>query len=221
MKVQKILVTGLLSFYCSHLSAQYNTLSEWYVGPSAGVTMSNLTLVPQVVDKLYIMGKTEGISTRYISENHFGFQVDLNYFEAGWKEDLYGNKNASQYSYARTLKFVEVPFLMHVYTGSKTARIFLNVGPKFSYLLSEKEDIRDQTAENDLLQHGKLIENPFQYGLLAGAGFEIHLKRSVIGLEGRYCYHLSNIFSDEIGEDFSNSNLQTVSVSLYYYFQLH
>jgi len=220
VKFQKILFASLFSLSCGTLSAQYNTLSEWYIGPNAGVTMSNITLVPKMVDKLYSMGKTYGFSTRYISENHFGFQVDFNYFEAGWKEDLYGLKNSSEYSYARSLKFAEIPFLMHTYVGSKSSRLFLNVGPKFSYLLSDSHETTDNTTENNMIQHDMRIDHPFQYGILGGAGFEFHLKRSVVGIEGRYCYNLSNIFNDTVGEDFTTSNLQTVSLNLYYYFQL-
>jgi len=220
VKFQKTLLTGLLTLSSIGLSAQYNTLSEWYFGPSAGATMSTITLVPKLVDKLYSIGKSEGVSIRYISENHFGFQLDLNYFEAGWKEDLYGSKKASDYTYVRNLNFVEMPFLMHAYTGSKVFRIFLNVGPKLSYLLTENERIIDQTPENEMIQHGKRVESPFQYGLLGGAGFEVHIKRSVLGVEGRYCYNLSNIFNDVVGEDFNSSSLQTISLSIYYYFQL-
>ena len=220
MLFQKTIVTGLFSFFFTAMSAQYNTLSEWYIGPSAGATMSTINLVPKLVDKFYAIGKIGGISTRYISEEHFGFQIDLNYFEAGWKEDLLGLKKTSEYSYARTLKFVEVPFLMHAYTGTKSVRLFLNIGPKFSYLLSESEEIRNTTTENNMIQHGKLVENPFQYGILGGAGLELHIKRSVIGLEGRYCYSLSNIFNDAVGQDFTSSSLQTISLNVCYYFQV-
>lgn len=221
MNSKKILIAGLFSLFYTGLSAQYNTLKEWYVGPTAGATMSTITLTPKMVDKLYSIGKTVGFSTRYISESHYGFQVDLNYVEAGWKEDLYGLKSASNYSYARKLNFVEMPVLMHAYSGSKAARIFLNIGPKFSYLLSESEDNRDFTTQNVMLQHGKTVEKPFQYGLLGGVGLELHLKRSVLGLEGRYCYSLSNIFDDAIdSNNFSTSSIQVMSLNLYYYFQI-
>lgn len=221
MKFQKIFLAVLFSSFCSISFAQYNTLSELYVGPSAGVTMSTITLVPKLVDKMFIDGKTAGISARYVSENHFGFQIELNYFEAGWKEDYYGLKKSSDYSYLRKLNFIEVPFLMHAYTGTKISRVFINVGPKFSYLYSESEILRDQTEESGMLQHGKSVETPFQYGIIGGAGIEFHLKRSVLGLEGRYCYMLSNLFNDTVDPDnFSASNLQTISVNLYYYFQL-
>jgi len=221
VKFQKILLAGLLSLSCTLSWAQYNTLSELYVGPSAGVTMSTITLVPKSVDKFYTMGKTGGVTLRYISEKHFGFQIDLNYFESGWKEDFYGLKKASEYTYARKLNFIEIPFLMHAYTGSKTTRLFLNAGPKFTYLYSESEELRDPLPEAAMKQHGLQVDNPFQYGILGGAGLEFHLKRSVVGLEGRYCYMLTNLFNDTVDpENFSASNLQAVSLKVYFLFQL-
>jgi hypothetical protein len=221
MNFQKTFFVCLFSFACATLSAQYNTMHEWYIGPTAGVTMSNINLMPKVVDKLYYNGRTAGFSTRYISENHYGFQAEVNYFEAGWKEDLYGLKKASEYTYARSLNFIEVPFLLHAYGGSKATRIFLNVGPKISYLYSDSEEVIDQTEKNNLMQHGLKIDHPFQYGLLGGVGMELHLKRSVLGLEGRYCYMLSNLFNDAVDvNNFSSSNMQMMSLNLYYYFQL-
>lgn len=217
----KLLSIVALCNWISAIHAQYNTLNEWYIGPTGGVTFSTVTLVPKMVDKLYLMGQTEGFSTRYVSENHFGFQLDLSYFEAGWKEDLYQQKKASEYTYARSLRFLDMPFLMHTYTKAGATRFFLNVGSKIDWLLSEKKELKDQTTENDMRQHDLQIEHPFQYGMLAGAGLEIHMKRSVIGLEGRYCYMLSNLFDDTIdSENFSTSNLQTMSVNLFYYFQI-
>ena len=66
MNLQKIIVAGFLFLSCTTLSAQYNTLSEWYVGPTAGATMSTITLAPKMVDKLYKTGKNR----RYIYPLH-------------------------------------------------------------------------------------------------------------------------------------------------------
>jgi Outer membrane protein beta-barrel domain len=217
MAFRKIIISVSFSLFCAALSAQYNTLSDWYVGPSAGTTMSSITLIPKMIDKQNITGKTAGISTRYISENNFGFQIDLNYSESGWKE-LKGR--GLPYNYSRKLSFVEVPFLMHAYAKAKAVRFFINAGPKFSYLLSEREQILDIPDDVTMIQHGKLVEKPFQYGLLGGGGLELHLKRNVIGIEGRYCYNLSAIFNDAVGEDFQSSSLQVVSVHCFYYFQI-
>jgi hypothetical protein len=217
MKFSKILFTGLFLLFSLSLSAQYNTLSEWYVGPSAGASASTMTLVPKYVDKMYSLGKNGGLTLRYISENHFGFQLECNYMETGWMEDYFGQKNAANYSYRRRMNFVEVPFLMHAYTAIGAARFFLNIGPKFSYLLSESEVDRSPVTYPQI---GKLVERPFQYGVLGGGGFEVHLGPTVLGLEGRYCYNLSNIFNDAIGEDFVTSDLQVITLNLYLLFQL-
>jgi len=216
MNVVKIRFTVLFSLISLSLSAQYNTLSEWYVGPSAGASASTITLVPKYVDKMYSLGKNGGLTLRYISENHFGFQLECNYLESGWLEDQLGTKDPKQYSYSRQLKFVEIPFLMHTYSIGAT-RFFLNIGPKFSYLLSESESDRSLVP---LLDHGKRVERPFQYGVLGGGGFEVHMGPTVLGLEGRYCYNLSNLFTDAIGQDFVTSDLQVITLNLYLLFQL-
>jgi len=217
MNVVKIRFTVLFSLISLSLSAQYNTLSEWYVGPSAGASASTITLVPKYVDKMYSLGKNGGLTLRYISENHFGFQLECNYLESGWLEDQLGTKDPKQYSYSRQLKYVEIPFLMHTYSSIGSTRFFLNIGPKFSYLLSESESDRSLVS---LLDHGKRVERPFQYGVLGGGGFEVHMGPTVLGLEGRYCYNLSNIFKDAIGEDFVTSDLQVITLNLYLLFQL-
>jgi hypothetical protein len=217
MKFHKIFLSGLLCLSSLPLSAQYNTLNEWYVGPSAGACASIVTLVPKTVDKFYTLGRTAGLTLRYVSEEHFGFQLECNYLEAGWKEDYYGNKVWSDYTYSRQLKFVEVPFLMHMYTKAGAFRFFLNIGPQFSYLLSESEENLSPVV---MTQHGKLVEKPFQYGALGGGGLEVRLGKIALGLEGRYSYYTSNLFQDAIGEDFVTSDLQVVKLNAYLLYQL-
>ena len=217
MNLQKLVIALFFVVICFSASGQYNTMKEWYIGPTGGATMSTITLIPKYVDKVYTFRKTMGISTRYISEKHFGFQIDLNYYESGWKEDVSGS---GQTSYIRNLNFIEAPFLMHAYTTAGSTRFFINLGPKFSYLLSENENLIDQSSTNSFLEHGKLVEHPFQYGLLGGIGFEVHVKRNVLGIEGRYCYTLSDLYDNAIGDDFTTSSLQSVSLNLYYYFQI-
>jgi hypothetical protein len=202
---------------CLTAFAQYNTLSEWYIGPSAGASASTITMVPRKVDKLYTIGKTAGFTVRYVSEPHFGFQMECNYLESGWKEDYYGHKTLADFTYSRQLNFIEVPFLMHAYTSLNAVHFFLNIGPKFSYLISESEVNISPVVYP---QHGKLVERPFQYGVLGGGGLEVHIGPAVLGLEGRYCYNLSNLYNDAIGEEFVTSDLQVVTLNLYLLFQL-
>jgi hypothetical protein len=217
MTFPKIVLAGLFACINLSLSAQYNTLSEWYIGPSAGASASTVTLVPKYVDKMYTLGKDGGLTLRYISENHFGFQLECNYTEEGWLEDAFGLKKAADYSYSRRMSYLEVPFLMHGYLAAGSTRFFVNVGPKLSYLLAESETDRSPTVYPQI---GKLSQHPFQYGILGGAGLEVHMGPTVLGLEGRYCYNLSNLFNDAIGEDFVTSNLQVITLNMYLLFQL-
>jgi hypothetical protein len=203
-------------YSCIYISAQYNTKSEWYIGVSGGETMSTINLVPKLVDKMFAFNNDAGLAIRYVSEEHFGLQAEINYFQSGWKEDQQGLGLTS--SYERQINFVELPFMLHAYAGSEHFRYFLNVGPKVAYLYSESENIIDNTVSYE--QHGKLVEKPFQYGIVAGAGFEAHLWKTVFGLEGRYCYQLSDIFNDNIGDYFNTSSLQTISLNFYLFFRV-
>jgi hypothetical protein len=143
-------------------------------------------------------------------------QTELSLVQSGWEEDEQGF--GQNFSYRRTLNLIDVPFMLHAYTGNKTFRTFLNVGARFNYLLSENEQTAAGTTP--LIQHGKTVENPFQYGLSGGAGAEIHLKRLVIGLDGRYTYYMSNLFSDVVGDDFNTSNLQLITLNAYVLFRI-
>ena len=144
MDFRKILLSSLLALGSLTLSAQYNTLSEWYVGPSAGASASTITLVPKYVDKMYSLGKNGGLTLRYISENHFGFQLECNYVEEGWLEDYNGTKSARQlfvrssHELCGSSLFDAWPTLLPT-----PPRFFFNIGPKFSYLLSESETDRN------------------------------------------------------------------------------
>lgn len=211
MPLRKNVLLLMLLMIVSVAQAQYNTKSEWYVGVTGGASLSNITLVPKLVDKAFTVGNNGGVSVRYISEPHFGLQAELNVLEAGWKEDEEGHGLST--SYERNLRLVDFPFLLHAYTGDQLFRGVLNVGPRFSYLLSSSETL--VAGSTPLLHHGKPVDHPFQYGIVGGGGFELHVKRLVIGLEGRYTYYMSNLFNDAVSDDFNTSGLQVVTVNAY------
>lgn len=212
--IKSLLVCLAIPAVSAH--AQYNTRNEWYLGPNAGASLSNVTLVPKLVDKLFTMSNIGGLTLRYVSENHFGLQTELNLLQTGWEEDEQGM--GQQFSYKRTINLVDLPFMLHAYTGDKSFRAFLNLGSRFNYVLSEKETTTPGTTH--LTQHGKAVEKPFQYGIVGGGGVEYHLKRLVIGFDGRYTYYVSNLFSDAVGDDFSASNLQLVTLNAYLLFRV-
>ena len=217
MNYRRTWTVGLFLLMATLVSAQYNTMHQLYLGVSGGASASTILLVPKTVDKFYSLGKTGGVTLRYISEEHFGIQLECNYLESGWKEDYYATKNWSQYTYSRKLTSIDVPILAHLYTQTGSTRFFINAGPDFSYVLSETSENRSPVV---MIQHNKKVETKFQYGLLGGGGIDFKIGKTLVGLEGRYSYYLSNIFKDAIGEDFYNSNLQIVSLRLNILYQL-
>ena len=65
------------------------------------------------------------------------------------------------------------------------------------------------------------MKNKFDYGILAGVGVELILKKKhSIMLEGRYYYGLGNIFPAKKKDEFSASRNTTIEISLGYMFRV-
>ena len=181
---------------------------EIYFGASAGVTESMVMFKP-TVSQGYLMGYNGGIVFRYIAEKNVGMQAELNFFQRGWTEKTG--------LYSRQLNYIELPFMTHIYIGKKN-RVFLNLGPKISYLISESV-LKNETSNVDT-QHITTVENPFDYGLCAGLGFLFNIKGNIYQLDTRANYSLSDVFSNNKRDYFDTSNNVNVSVNLAWLFQV-
>ncbi len=200
-------------FLCTvwQLHAQQPFKPETSLGVNGGITLSNVTFSP-VVKQTMLQGINGGITFRHISEKHFGFIVETNLAQRGWKEDI------TDSAYSRTLNYLDIPFLTHVTFGNHKLRYFVNLGPKIGFLLTGKEK-RDFTTNDN--QHGKAIDNRFDYGLCGGTGFELCTGIGSFLLEGRYYYGLRDIFSNAKKEYFDRSANSSVSVNLTYLIPWH
>lgn len=149
-------------------------------------------------------------------------------------------------SYERTLNYIQMPIMAHLAWGKEKGGLnfFINAGPQFGLLISESttEKIPYKTDNNGnyiLSENGNKIvntagrassvcaqdsmkvENKFDYGITAGAGVELSLKKiGRIHIEGRYYYGLGNIFGDTKRDYFACSNHQTITVKFAYLFDL-
>lgn len=218
------------------LHAQNKFKPELNIGVGAGPTFSSSSLNIMnsriTIDTKTLTQFHGGVSVRYITENHFGLIGEINYAQMGWQDkfdDFTLEEGAEVPEYKRTLNYLEVPLLTHIYFGSDKARFFTNLGPKLGFLLSEKEtkndalqDYIDYINENEKLKplvrhYGKEAENKIDYGITAGMGFELRTKAGYFTLEGRYYFGLADIFKSHKGEDFSRSANRVMSVRLTYY----
>lgn len=175
---------------------------EMYIGTNFGVTESMVAFHPSVPQG-FLMGYNGGLVFRYVGNKYVGLQAELNYSQRGWTE--------SSGLYTNQLNYIELPFLTHIYLGKKT-RVFLNLGPKISYLISEKT-LKNTTSDTEV-QHTTNIQNPFDYGLCAGFGFLFSIQQNVFQLDTRANFGLSDIYSNDKRDYFDTSNNLNVSVNL-------
>jgi len=193
----------LFSVFTLLLTAQVRlNKPEMYIGVTSGATGSMVVFNPKVTQS-YIIGTNAGIVFRYIAEKNVGMQAELNFSQRGWNE--------KDSLFSRQLNYIELPFLTHIYIG-KNNRVFFNLGPKISYLLSEKIVKNGLNGSTDV-QHATSIQNPFDYGLCAGFGFMVNLKGNVFQLDTRAYYALSDIYSNSKRDYFANSNNLNLSLN--------
>jgi hypothetical protein len=192
------IVLSITVFSQSHLKKP-----EIYVGATFGATESMVIFKP-IVAQGFLQGYNGGLVFRYVADKNVGFQAELNLSQRGWAEKTG--------LYTRQLNYIELPFLTHFYFGNNS-RFFFNIGPKISYLISEKNLINTTTASTEV-QHITKIQNPFDYGVSAGFGYLINIKGNIIQLDTRANYSLSDVFSNDTRDYFDTSNNLYLSVNL-------
>lgn len=235
--IKKLLFASLLCSLCLNLSGQSrkNFKPEWNIGIGAGPTFSSVDFQAGTINSEGVSTSTKqqlsgGISGRYISEKNLGIIVELNYSQQGWDEQFPSDDlNYEGATYSRQLNYLEMPILTHIYFGRKV-RFFINLGPKISYLISEKEEINDVLANyissgnlparKATDQYYKKIENKFDYGIMGGMGVEFRSGIGNFALEGRYYFGLSDIYSNSKSAYFGRSANQVISARLTYYTKL-
>ncbi len=211
MKVKNIFTLSLLFIGIHKTLAQNDFVPEVAFGVNSGFSLSSVNFRPTVKQN-NLQSANGGLTFRYITEKHFGLLTEFNFVQRGWKENL----SDTTLNYSRTLNYIELPFMTHLYFGKKKLRYIINLGPKIAYMISDKE-IRNFTENNtESPQHGKKIDNRFDYGLCFGTGFDLHTGIGHFMLEGRYHYGLGDIFSNSKKEYFARSANQITQITLTY-----
>lgn len=244
MKLTIRYIVFVLPFSCATVaSAQIGQhRNDFSIGVNGGYTLSNVGFTPKVTQSL-LGGTTAGLSWRYVCEKYFSticsIYGEVNYTQMGWKERILTTDNQPVINavsglpeqYSRTLNYLQVPVFAHLAWGKEHSgmQFFFQLGPQFGYLLSEKTitnfNFKDRnTADRSNVvcaQDTMAVENKFDYGIAAGAGIELSVRR--VGhflLEGRYYYGLGNIYGDSKRDYFSKSNNSSIVVKLTYLFDV-
>lgn len=193
-------------------------------GAHAGVDLSRVMFTPGV-DQTFLVGGTAGVMFRYIEENHFGFIVEANYSQRGWKEDF----EDAPFQYSRTADFIEIPFLAHIYFGRR-GRFFINAGPSVSFFVRESTSSNFNYADvasvpdfprRTTYQYTMPINAKVDYGISGALGGEFSIdRRNAISLEARFYMGLANLLKSGRSEAIRGSNPMTISITAGYWFRI-
>ncbi len=212
---------------CCGVTAQTHYKPHISVGVKGGMTLSEMAFSPSVKQK-WNNGTTGAVTFRYTEEKLFGLIAELGWTQRGWAE----NFEESPCSYSRSLTYIKLPMMTHIYFGSRRFKCFINLGPEFSYLISEKIsanfDYHDPLHAEGFPTKARMTEqlvmpvkNKFDYGIVGGAGIEFYISpRNSLTLEGRYYFGLGNIFPAAKADTFSASRNTSIEISLGYNFRL-
>ena len=210
--------------------AQREYSPNFSMGVRGGATLSNMSFSPEVHQSM-VQGITMGVTARYTEERYFGLIGEINITQRGWKENFVRDE-APQFEYSRTLTYVQIPLLTHIYFGSDRVKGFFNLGPEMGFMIGEKInanfDYRNYSSIEDFPTHyrtneqlDKAAENKFDYGIAAGAGVEIFInRRNSIMLEGRYYFGIGNIFKDSKRDFFAASRGSSIEITIGYLFRI-
>lgn len=199
------------------------------IGVNGGMNMSKVDFSPSIKQKS-LNGMSMGVTARYISEKYFkmlcGIQVELNYSQRGWNENI---EDGSENTYSRTMNYLEIPLLAHLAFGKdamdRGVRFFINAGPQFGVFLSESEKMSDNwdtsaRPNGVIYQYGKMVENKFDYGIVGGAGLELSTSIGHFLLEGRYYYGLSDFYKSTKKDEFGRSGHSYIGIRLAYLYDI-
>ena len=196
-----------IGFSVSTFSQRKPYVSEKYIGLTAGMTGSMVYFKP-TVDQSFQRAHEFGLVYRYIGTKHLGLETGINYNVRGWRE--------SNDIFERELTYLDVPFLSHFNFG-RNFRFFFNLGPRFSYLLSQNVVLNNGSG---LAQQITAVPNKLEYGLQFSTGFYLKMKRQLIQIEAKANYSAVDLYPNQPIDDFDYSNSIYASVNFSWMFQL-
>lgn len=219
--------------------------SDLALGVNGGYLLSSVGFVPEVPQKQY-GGITGGLTVRYTCEKYFksicAIVAEVNYAQAGWKEDILNRDNQPVYyttdtelksplAYERRISYVQVPLMARMGWGRERRGVqaFFQVGPQVGFYLSEStktnvvSGLETKTARSSktVAQDSMAVEKKFDYGIAAGGGIEFsHPHIGHILLEGRYYYGLGNIYGNSKSDVFGKSNFGQIVIKATWLFDI-
>jgi len=222
----RILLVAMMLFGFNVSEAQTHYSSRVSIGAKGGVDLSRIFFNPSVRQNFKI-GAVGGVTFRYVEESHFGLIAEMNFVQRGWAQ----NFEETPYEYSRTINYIEIPVLAHIYFGRR-GRFFFNAGPQVAFALGESTSCNFDVDKISTLPgfpyHNRTwhqlrmkTNHKVDFGISAGLGGEFFASpRHSMYLEARFYYGLGNVLKSGRTDPFSASNSMTLSATLGYWFRI-
>lgn len=213
----KKLIILLLLFSGFSAFAQERGLKRTYLGINSGFSLSRIIIDPSFdymfnfsTDQGFRSGFDGGIVFLHYSQPRVGIQMELNYSQRGWTENL------DTISYNRRLDYVEFPFLTHFDIGKKKLKIAISFGPVISYFISEKKQV-NYLDENQVKEYYSFeLDHKLEGALCIGLGVNKYTRIGNFQAEVRIKQGLTSIFKKDRVPEFSSSQNQAIELKISY-----
>lgn len=212
--LKKYFIILLLLFVFASTFAQHKDFKPVaQYGIKQGINYSSVFFSPGIRQGIKL-GYTGGFVFKYSNEKNLALQIEVNFSQKGWLEDLDTLPN----SYQRNLNYIELPFLTHIYFGKGNVKFYVNIGPSVGYLIKDqiKAEINNELYTREY--YNLEIDNRFDFNVLGGLGLIIDTQFGSFQTGFRYAMTLTDIFKYTSDSFFENSQNQVIGFSLVYYF---
>lgn len=186
----KHFVCILFLFSSLPLAAQFN------LGIKTGANLSRINYIAKfdqdIVEQDFVLGYVGGLTFQYFTQPHIGLQLEFLYIQKGFKTKY---DTLRELQYERSIDYISMPALMHVYLGKGKFNVSLLLGPYVSYALSSSEIF----TEGDLRNKQKYVfdqkrDNRFEFGLQGGIGFRNTFSFGIIELQSCFSFTFTSLY---------------------------
>lgn len=144
-------------------------------------------------------GTSFGAGLRYFDNKLVGFQAELSYTNAGWRENIdaeYSSTGEFTSLYERQTQYAELLILTQLSIGNGFIQPMLQAGPYVSFPVGETTSIPSEYVAPDTTSPLYYdLDLPFRinYGTQIGAGLNVEIGPLTIQAEGRYLIGFSDL----------------------------
>lgn len=168
---------------------------RFQLGVGFGALQHELDVTPSVRQEPF-PGTAVNLALRYFNDPTVGFQAELGYVRAGWREELLIDGEPLPDLYERRTDYAELLILTQLSIGRKWLQPLVQAGPYLSVPLSTVESIPAgyvAPESTPTVYYGFDLPFRVNYGLLIGVGLNLEFGPVTLQGQGRYLLGFSDL----------------------------